>query len=56
MKGKGDSASEIGIKSFEQRARKELTGGIGWSRCGGEKGGGIIGGRRCGLIYPTSIF
>ena len=31
----------------EGKRRKRLTGGIGRSRCGGEEGGEVIGGKRC---------
>ena len=39
VKGEGDSAMDIYVRSFEHKGEgKGLTGGIGWSRYGGEGG------------------
>lgn len=56
VKGDGDSAMNIYVGSFEHKGGKGLTGGIGWSHCGGEEGGGIIGGGHCEWAWSTSTY
>jgi len=57
VKGEGDTAMDIYVGSFEHKGEgKGLTGRIGWSRCGGEEGGGIIGGGRCEWMRSMSTY
>ena len=55
VKGNGDSAVKVHLSLRKVKRKKRLTGGIGWSCCGGEEMGGIIGGWHCERMWSMSI-